>query len=154
MPKLATVYFNELEYSEEAVFEFAAGIPGFEDQTAFLFIEQAQTQPLVYMQSLKDPGLCFLALPVFTVDANYRLTLSPEDAAALDLPPGETPEIGKQIGCIVLITVSEGTDPTVNLMSPVVLSLNTRKGIQAIQAGSDYPLRHPLTLENEAVSCS
>jgi flagellar assembly factor FliW len=154
MPKLATVYFNELEYCEDAVFEFPGGIPGFESQTEFLFIEQPHTHPLVYMQSLKNSGLCFLALPVFTVDPGYRLALSADEASALGLTPGETPEIGKQIGCMVLITLCENADPTVNLMSPVVLNLKTRKGIQAIQAASEYSLRHPLSLEKEAVSCS
>ena len=50
-------YFGELDYSTEAVFQFPEGIPGFEDQTAFVFLEQSQTHPLVFMQSLVHPGL-------------------------------------------------------------------------------------------------
>ena len=154
MPKLATLYFNELEYSAEAVFEFPSGIPGFEDQRAFLFIEQPQTSPLVFMQSLSDSKLCFVALPVFAVDPNYGLTLSPEDCALLHLSPGENHRIGKEIGCFVLITVSEGAAPTANLLSPIVLNLKLRQGIQAVPANSNYPLRQPLFLQNEAVPCS
>ena len=154
MPKLSTVYFQELEYSNEAIFDFPAGLPGFEDQIAFLFIEQPQTRPLVFMQSLLNPALCFLALPVLGVDPEYRLNLSSEDLAALGLDSGSTPRIGAEISCFVLLTVTEDAAPTVNLMSPIVINLKSRKGIQAIPASSDYPLRHPLVLEKETAPCS
>jgi len=154
MPKLSTVYFPELEYSNEAIFDFPTGLPGFEDQIAFLFIEQAQTRPLVFIQSLINPGLCFLALPVLTVDPEYRLNLSPEDLTALGLDTENTPRIGTDIGCFVLLTVFEDAAPTVNLMSPIVINLRSRKGIQSIPATSKYSLRHPLALEKETAPCS
>ena len=154
MPRLSTVYFRELEYSNDSIFDFASGLPGFEDQIAFLFIEQPQTRPLVFMQSLLNPGLCFLALPVLTIDAAYRLHLSSDDLTALEFDPDSEPKIGSEIGCFVLMTVTEDGPPTVNLMSPVVINLRSRKGIQAIPAASEYPLRHPLTLEKEPAPCS
>jgi flagellar assembly factor FliW len=154
MPRLSTVYFQELEYSNESIFDFPSGLPGFEDQIAFLFVDQPKTRPLVFMQSLLNPSLCFLALPVLVVDPAYRLSLSPEDLTALGLEPGSTPRIGSDIGCFVLLNVAENSPPTVNLMSPVVISLKCRKGIQAIPSASDYSLRHPLVVEKETAPCS
>ena len=154
MPKLTTRYFKDLEYAVEEVFEFPVGLPGFEDQNAFLFIAQPHTNPMIFMQSLADPNLCFLALPVLTVDPEYRLNLSSDDLAALSLDSASTPAIGVDIGCFVLMTVSENSPPTVNLMSPVVISFRSRKGIQAIPATSPYSLRHPLVLEKETAPCS
>jgi flagellar assembly factor FliW len=154
MPKLSTVYFPDLEYSNEAIFDFPAGVPGFEDQSAFLFLDQPQTRPLVFMQSLLNPGLCFLALPVLTVDPDYALSLSPEDLAALGLNAASSPRIGVDIGCFVLMTVAEDAPPTVNLMSPIIINLRTRKGVQSIPAVSQYSLRHPLVLEKETAPCS
>ena len=154
MPKLSTVYFQELEYANEAIFDFPAGLPGFEDHVAFLFIEQPQTRPLVFMQSLLDTKLCFLAVPVLTVDPEYRLSLAPEDLAALGFEPESSPKIGAEIGCFALLTVAENASPTVNLMSPIVISSRARKGIQAIPATSEYSLRHPLVLEKEPAPCS
>lgn len=150
MPKLQTRYFHELEYSEQSVFEFPFGIPGFEDHTAFLFVEQPQNKPLVFMQSLKDPGLCFLTLPVGVVEPGYQLDLAQEECASLGLPPGKQPVIGNDVSCVALLTVSQDADPTVNLMSPIVVNLHNRKGMQAIQM--KYSLRHPLALE--AAPCS
>src|SRR5215831_16651417 len=149
MPKLSTVYFSELEYSNRDVYDFPAGLPGFEDQIAFLFVEQAHTRPLVYLQSLLNPKLCFLALPVLTVDPNYRLSLSADDLTALGLSPSATPKIGSEIGCFTLMTLAEGADPTVNLLAPIVINLQTRKGLQVIPAASEYSIQHPLVLERE-----
>ena len=154
MPKLATVYFQDLEYSNESIFDFPAGLPGFEDQIAFLFIEQPATRPLVFMQSLLNPRLCFLTLPVLSVDPQYQLSLSPEDLGALGLDGGNPLKIGTDIGCFVLLTVAEGAAPTVNLMSPIVVNLRSQKALQAIPTASDYSLRHPLTLEKETAPCS
>lgn len=153
MPKLHTVYFGELEYSPSAVFNFPAGLPGFEQETAFLFIEQAHTRPLVFMQSLRNAALCFLALPVLAVDADYQLNLAPEDLEALGLAAGNEPRIGAEIGCFVLLTVSEDAGPTANLMSPIVVNLQSRRALQAIPAASQYSLHHPLPFEKEAVPC-
>ena len=154
MPKLTTIYFKELEYSTDAVIEFPAGLPGFEDEKSFLFIEQAHTRPLVFVQSLLNPSLCFLALPVAVIDPDYQLILSSEEQAALGLDPGETPRIGPKLACFVLMTLAEDAAPTVNLMSPIVVHLPARKGIQAIPASSEYSLRHPLALEREPAPCS
>jgi len=154
MPRIKTLYFNELEYTEDSPFRFPAGIPGFEDHTAFLFVEQAHTSPLVFMQSLRDPAVCFIGLPATSIDPNYRLQLSPEEGIALGLPWAEQPEIGQEIFSLALITMVEGSDPVANLMSPIVVNLKIRKGIQAIQLGSVYSLRHPLAPEYQAAPCS
>jgi flagellar assembly factor FliW len=154
MPRLVSKYFGELDYSTEAAFQFPEGIPAFEDQTAFVFLDQPQTHPLVFMQSLGNPGLCFIAVPVFVADPAYRPDLSPEDLALLGLSPGPLPQIGSDILCLTLVTVSEQADPTVNLASPIVLNLRNRKGVQAIQPSAGHSVRHPLLAQEDLVPCS
>lgn len=154
MPRIKTLYFNELEYAQDSVFHFAAGIPGFEQHTAFLFIERAGTSPLVFMQSLHDSAICFIVLPASSIDPDYRLELMPEEAVALGLPYAETPSFGPEILPFALVTLTEGAEPVANLMSPIVLNLRAHKGIQAIQLGSPYALRHPLSAECQAAPCS
>jgi flagellar assembly factor FliW len=154
MLRLVSKYFGELDYSTEAVFQFPEGIPAFEDQTAFIFIEQPQTHPLVFMQSLVNPGLCFITVSVRVADPAYRPELSPEDLALLGLSPEPPPQPGSDILCLTLVTVSEQADPTVNLVSPIVLNLRNRKGIQAIRPFSDYSVRQPLLARENLVPCS
>ncbi len=154
MPRLVSKYFGELDYSTEAVFQFPEGIPAFEDQTAFVFLEQPKTHPLVFMQSLVNPGLCFITVPVFVVDSDYRLDLTPEDSVSLELAPELVPQIGSDILCLTLVTVSEQADPTVNLAAPVVLNLRNRKGFQVILPSSGYSVQHPLPAQKDLVPCS
>jgi len=154
MPCLTSKYFGELSYASDAVFEFPCGIPGFEHHSVFVFLEQHHTQPLVFMQSLQDPGLCFIAVPVKVVEPGYEPELSSEDRAAVQLAPDLPIEIGREVLCLALVTVSEDSDPTANLASPIVLNLSKRIGIQAVSESSQYSRRHPLVADTELVPCS
>ena len=58
-----TKYFGALPYEPSAVIEFPEGIPAFEDQRKFILIDREDLKPLVFMQSLETPGLCFLTVP-------------------------------------------------------------------------------------------
>jgi len=152
MRQLICRYFGRLDYSTDSVFEFPSGIPAFEDQTAFVLVEQPHTKPLVFMQSLNDPGLCFLTVPVAVADPEYRLNISSEDLEALDFPEGLSPQIGVELSCLVLVTVSPDADPTVNLAAPILLNIQKRKGLQAIpDLVSGF--RHPLLTSEERVPC-
>ncbi len=119
----------------------------------FVFLEQPQTDPLVFMQSLDDPGLCFIAVSVFVADRAYELTLSDEDRLALGLSSGEEPAVGKQIFCLALVTTAEGSAPTVNLAAPIVLNTANARGCQSVQGCTGYSFQHPLGAE-EPLSCS
>jgi flagellar assembly factor FliW len=154
MPQLASKYFGALDFSPEAVFLFRSGIPGFEDHQAFVFLEQPHTAPLVFMQSYCDPSLCFITVPVFVADPDYRLELSPDELAGLGLPAGSTPRIGTDVLCLALVTVAEGVDPSVNLAAPIVLNLTNREGIQGMEGSSGYSYRHPLVGQESCVPCS
>ena len=133
-------YFGELDYSPEAVFQFAAGIPGFDDQAAFVFLDQPQTHPLVFMQSLAR--VCASSRSPCSWPTCYVLNLSPEDRDLLGLAP--PPQIGSDILCLALVTLG-GADPTVNLASPDRPQPENHKGVQAIQECSGYSIRHPLS---------
>src|SRR5579863_8506726 len=97
MPKILTTYFGELDYAESAVFQFPYGLPGFERERAFLFVQQPQTEPLMFLQSLGEPGLCFILLPILVADSNYKIVLDTEDLAALHFTDGRQPGIGVDI---------------------------------------------------------
>ena len=151
MPRLLTKFFGERDYSPEAVFHFEAGIPGFEDQTAFLFLEQPHAHPLVFMQSLTDSSLCFIAIPVSAAEPNYRLSLSSEDRQSLGLSSSQEPQMGVEVLCLTLVSAVGNAQPTVNLVSPVVMNLQNRRGLQAIQDDSPYSWRH-LLVAREGIS--
>jgi len=154
MPRLLTKYFGELDYSPDSVFDFPSGIPAFEEEHDFVFLDKPNTTPLLFMQSLHSPDLCFVAVPVFVACPNYRLSLSAEDRRSLQLAPERPPRIGEDILCLALVTLAEGFDPTVNLASPIVLNLRNRNGIQLIPEWSDYSIRQSLHPVGGMIPCS
>ncbi len=144
MPTFSSRHFGPIEYQDDAIFEFPAGLPGFEQERRFVPIEHAASKPIVFLQSLTRPELCFITLPVLAVKKDYRLAVSPEDLRALALAEDRQPVIGADVLCLALISVAEGRLPTANLLAPVVVNLRTRRAVQAIQEESAYSHQYPL----------
>lgn len=147
MPMLSSRNFGPVEYQEESVFEFPAGLPGFEEERRFVPIEHAASRPIMFLQSLSRPSVCFITLPVRAVEREFSLALSAEDLRRLELSEKRQPAIGAEVLCLAIVSVAEGKMPTANLLAPVVVNLKTRRGLQAIQVESSYSHQHPLLAE-------
>jgi flagellar assembly factor FliW len=159
MPRVQTKCFGEVDYSPDAVFEFPYGMPGFEAEHEFVFLERPATHPLMFMQSVSSPDVCFILLPVLAADPKYKLRLAEEDLAALRLSAGRQPRIGRDVLCAVLVCAGgeERPDPTANLLAPIVVNLKRQIGVQAIQTRTEYSYRYPLVPQGhheELVACS
>ncbi|MFN7993843.1 MAG: flagellar assembly protein FliW [Bryobacteraceae bacterium] len=154
MSKIRTRYFGDLDCPDDARLHFTEGLPGFETERWFVLLEQPQTKPLVFLQSLSDPQLCFISLPVQLVDPDFDLSMSADDREALGLGTGRQPRIGEEVLCLALVTLSETHPPTGNLLAPVVIHLKTREALQAIQTGSSYSHRQPITPSSLEPVCS
>jgi flagellar assembly factor FliW len=144
MPTLSSRNFGPVEYQEESVFEFPAGLPGFEEERRFVPIEHAASRPIVFLQSLNRPSLCFITLPVLVVQRDFKLAISAEDLRTLELAEKRQPAIVADVLCLAVLSVAEGKMPTANLLAPVVVNLKTRRGLQAIQVDSSYSHQHPV----------
>lgn len=144
MPLVETKYFGTMAYQDEAVFDFPLGLPAFEKEKRFVFIEVAEYTPLVFLQSLHQSALCFLALPVISLDAEYHLELSIEDRVALELE--KQSQSGPDILTLALLSWHDRFPPTANLMAPVVVNLQTRRALQAIRMDRAYSHQHPVAL--------
>jgi flagellar assembly factor FliW len=154
MKTCSTRYHGEIEYSEDEVVSFPRGLFGFETEKQFLMIELPAVRPLVFLQSLSTPGLCFLALPVGVVEKDYQLDLADEDLEELELPAGSRPRIGEDVLCLVLLTVQANRPTTANLMAPVTLNLRTRKALQAISTNDLYSHQHVFLEPAKETVCS
>jgi flagellar assembly factor FliW len=144
MPLVETRHFGVVEYEADAVLAFPAGLPAFDEERRFLVIEQPASAPVVFLQSLARPDLCFITLPVQTVDPAYHMAMSADDLEQIGLPPDRQPRIGEEILCLVMVTVGPDGPPTANLMAPLVVNLSNRQGVQAIQVQGSYSHQHPL----------
>lgn len=142
MPSVQTRYFGEMAYTEDAVIRTPQGVPGFESEPGFLLIQLPGQYPLVYLQSMQSPDLCFPALPVRVADPAYELEISDEDSRVLGT--STQPKIGHDVLCLALLAAEESNSTTANLMAPLVVHIGTRVGVQCLNAAADYLCRHPL----------
>jgi flagellar assembly factor FliW len=155
MPQIQTKYFGPTEANPGAVYEFPCGLHGFETERSFVFLKRPDTDPLLFMQSLSDPNLCFLLMPILAADPRYQLSLAAEDRAALGLTIEGEPKIGTDILCAAVLRAGDEARPfaTVNLLAPIVVNLQHRIGMQVIQSESHYSHQHPLLPKEEVTPC-
>lgn len=144
MPQILTRYLGTIEYFEADVVRFPAGLPAFEEENEFLPIAPPASAPLVFLQSLRQQSLCFLALPVDVVDPHYQLDVSREDLLTLGLDPAHS-HIELEIMCLALLAVTGNGHATANLLAPVIIHKVGRCGLQSIRVDSVYSHQHPVT---------
>ncbi len=148
-----TKYFGKLSYREESVFDFPFGLPAFEHEKQFVLIESATHAPLVFLQSLAKPALCFLAFPILVVDRDYQLEVAREDLEALGLDPERQPALGSEALVLALVSLHDGISATANLMAPIVVNLKSRLGLQSIRHDSRYSHQHAVEARAAEQSC-
>jgi flagellar assembly factor FliW len=144
MPLAHTHRFGALEYDESSVLTFPAGLPGFDGQPLFTLVGQPELAPVVFLQSLNAPELCFLAAPVLAIDAHYILALTREDLERLGLDPLRQPVLNVNVLCLALLCTPENGPVTANLLAPIVVNLDTRIAAQAVRTDQRYSHRHQI----------
>lgn len=144
--------FGALEYDERSVLVFPEGIPAFLGEKRFLAVRQPINEPLVFLQSLSDPSLCFATLPAQVACPGYRLHAAAEDLEALGLEAGAEPAMGRDVLCLAILSFEENAPLTANLLAPIVVNLRTQRGRQVIQTDSPYSYRQELPLREAACS--
>jgi flagellar assembly factor FliW len=152
MPTMQTKNFGTIAYEPDSELDFPCGLPGFDSRRRFVAVRFVESDPLIYLQSLEDPSLCFVTMPILSVDPRYRLKVSSEDLGELGLPVVRQPKIGEDVLCLTVLAIRE-TGPTANLLAPIVINLKTRRAVQAIAAESDYSHQFEL-MPQEVAQCS
>ncbi len=141
MAQILTRQFGLFDYDPAAILEFPAGLHGFEAQRRFVLIERPNIAPILFLQSLDSPDLCFAAAPISAIDPQYELAMTPEDSHLLD---SDQPEA---IVCLAILTAAPDGPLTANLLAPVVIDPKSRRAVQAVRMDTRYSHRHPIVQE-------
>lgn len=152
MPAFETQQLGTITYDRDGTIEFPHGLPGFDHLRRFAAVRLPKTDPLVYLQSLEDPAVCFLTAPVTSVCPDYRLEVGAEDLEAVGLAANRRPAIGRDVLCLAVLSLRE-SGPSANLLAPVVVNLRNRQAVQAVSPRGDYSHQYALEREEAAV-CS
>ena len=136
-----TKYFGEIDCSEDKVFHFPDGLPGFENERTFLLIPFDGSSGTMYsLQSTMTPSLSFVAMDPFSLLPDYEPVLSLSDLRQFD-DAFQWSDLSYCVLCSVKNPVSEST---VNLKCPIAINLDTKEAHQIIMDTDKYNMRHLL----------
>lgn len=148
MPELVSKSFGRLSYRDDELVHFPAGLPGFENERAFLPVERSDTKPIIFLQSQATPELFFVTVPVESIEPDYELRLLDEYRQLLEVGGADhTPGATLDLLCLAIVHIPEDRSPTANLSGPVVINRTRRIGVQAVRDDFRYSAQHPLFAE-------
>jgi len=138
------------EEPELPVLRFVHPMPGFPDHAEFLLVALEENAgedgaggdgddaaAVFYeLRSLTEPGLRFLVAVPGAFFSEYDVEVDDETCEALELSDAGD--------ALVLVVITLGSDPTANLLAPVVINSRTRRAAQVILSGTEWPVRAPL----------
>jgi flagellar assembly factor FliW len=144
---METKNFGKISFEQESELDFPRGLPGFDNRKRFVAVRFVESDPLLYLQSLEDPDLCFITMPILVVDPSYRLKVAGEDLQQLGLSANRQPRIGQDVMVLTVVSIHE-TGPTANLLAPVLVNLRNRKAVQAVAQEAGYSHQHPILADD------
>jgi flagellar assembly factor FliW len=112
----------------ETLFSFPDGIAGFEDCKRFKVFHEEGKATVFWLQSVDDTDVMFPIVAPESLDIEYQIELSDADCALIDL------QDAKDVAVVVIVyrDEAEGGKIGANTRSPVILNLNSRKGMQKV----------------------
>lgn len=144
MPSVETNLFGPLGFEEDQVIQLRAGLPGLPNSNRLLPVSQPAIEPFLFFQSIDDPALTLLAVPLSVAKNDFELHLSPEDRLEIDFGCGEINRSGAELGVFALVSVGDDRVPTANLLAPLVICFRNHLAVQAIQPVDESYLRYPI----------
>lgn len=137
--KAETRLFGAVDIADEKIITLENGMIGFPELNHFALIfdeeKERKTDTIMWLQSMDDGDIAFPVMMPHIVKEDYSPNVSDE----LIAPLGELTEENTYI--LVTVTVPKKVeDFTVNLKAPIVINMDTNKGVQVI-VEDDYPVK-------------
>lgn len=135
---IQTVRFGQMEVDESKIITFVEGVPGLEEYSKYTILQLEEKNPILWLQSVEDSGVCLPVISSFDLEPGYAFNLADEDVAALKL---ESPE---QLHVLSVLVIPENLHGmTVNMAAPIIINTKTAMAKQIILSGGEYNVRAP-----------
>lgn len=139
MPKFRTVRFGELEYNSQDEILLPDGLVGMANLKRWLILDMGDDLPMKYFQSLERGDFGFpITQPYFYHD-DYEVKLSAGARQTL----GSTGD--ENLTTLIITTVHPGgAMVTGNLLAPLVIDVETRRGLQLTLDDDNFGIRQEI----------
>ena len=126
-------------HREEDVIRLPEGLVGLPKLQRWVLTEMDPPMPLKWLQSLDRPGFRIPMTDPVYFDPGYAFELDDRAEKMLDGPRAE------DLVVMVVTTIHAGGERiTGNMTAPVVVNVNSRKGLQCILSDLNYSLHHEI----------
>ncbi len=147
--QIKTTRFGEIEVDDDLVFDFVEPILGYNQIKQYVLIDNSPDSPFKWLQAVDDPNIAFpITFPsYFGIDYNFTV---PEDKAQkLEITNAES-VLSFNIACI---PQGQAQDSTVNLVGPIIINIENKKGLQLVLTDTKYSIKHRL-FDKDKAQCS
>jgi flagellar assembly factor FliW len=140
--KIESPRFGTLEVEPSRIIEFPRGLVGLEECKRFsLFHPEGEKPSYFILQSLDDPALAFHIADPAQFGFAHEIILSDEEAADLLLSDSDR-NVANSVAHLVVVVMLSKDGPNqpmrANLNAPLVVNLDTRRGLQHVFARLDF----------------
>ena len=137
--KVQTKWFGEIETTESKIITLEKGIIGFDEDKKFTIVYEEDSN-IMWLQSLENVSLAIPVIRPEIVMPDYDPIVEDElvNTLGTDIRNAEL---------LVLVTLTVPSDikmMTCNLKAPLIINVDTMKGIQLIADNDDYMVRYPI----------
>ena len=134
--RIKTRRFGEIEIDEKKIISMPVrGMLGFPEQRQFVLLEQEETRPFCWYQSVDGPDLAMVVINPYLFKPDYDIDLSP---AIQEMAWEETSKENFAIYVVVNFSDDEPPVITANLIGPIVINTKKRESIQMVISDSQY----------------
>lgn len=129
--------FGHLEVEPSRVIEFPVGLAGFEDCKRFSLFHPDEDNPRYFiLQSIDDPAVAFHIADPALFGFNFDIELTDEEAGLIQLT-----DPSQVVVVVILMKGALDQGLRANLNAPLVLNLESRRGLQHVFSKLNYTVQ-------------
>lgn len=139
--------FGEIDIQEDEIITFQDGIPGFEELTKYIVIENPEEEvPFHYLQSVENKDLSFVIINPFLFKKDYDFQIPQGIVDKMEIKSPEDILIYS-----IVVIPDDISKMTANLLAPIVVNFNNNQGKQIVLDGNKYHTKHLILEEMKHV---
>jgi len=142
--ELQTRQFGVLQVTEEEILHAPKGLLGFEGFEKFIVVDQEESRPFRWLQSVDAPELSFVIVSPAIFFSDYQVAVNAKEVADIKVKSPEDVEI------YVIVTVPEDINQmTANLQGPILINPKENLLKQLVLTDGTYSVQHSIVRQLE-----
>lgn len=138
--KIKTRKFGEINIDENKILTMPEGLPGFPGFERFVLLEDEETAPFCWLQSLEEPDIALVIMDPLVFKPDYRLDM---EKFISDMNWTDVKEDALLIYVVVnVMGEKENRKITANLMGPLVINSKNNEAVQVVISDSAYSCQY------------